>query len=438
MKKGLQILAILILASASVSAQWVTDSISMGPNYASNIFYAFGSGNGVQQTSSSTNWHIGFSMNALDSASVFANQKNSQADFVKVYNIHKSITDWSSITLGDTAAANLLYNGDDGWYQGAFNQIPNPSAFNYGWGTYNINSHKLQGDSAYIVKAGANFYKLAIDSLNPITYDWYIRIEKFDLIGMTQNFTISKSSGYTDRMFAYFNLDSLQAYDREPNINSWDMQFITYPTFVPAGPNSSYRGVTGALTNRGTAVAEAQMLDVDDALANYQSSPAPNWLNGWESNPYSTIGYDWKSFNLGTFQYDILDSLSYFVAAKNDTAYQLQFLSFPGGSTGNIKFRYRAVAYPVAVKDIEVFAKPSLHPNPATNQVNILFNASKNTEAELRIFDMTGRVVYETKKQVQSGLNAWTLNTSTFASGQYLINLGNEEGVVQQKMIISK
>ena len=100
-----------------------------------------------------------------------------------------------------------------------------------------------------------------------MTYDWNIRVEKFDLIGMTHTYTVSKSSGYSNRMFAYFNLNSAQAYDREPHVNSWDMQFITYPTYVFAGPNSSYRGVTGALTNRGIAVAQADMLDVDECFS---------------------------------------------------------------------------------------------------------------------------------------------------------------------------
>ncbi len=435
MKKILQILAIAVITSNSLSAQWVTDSVSMGPGYTSNIFYAFG--NGIQKTSSSSNWHIALSMNALDSASVFANQKGSQADFVKVYNIHKPISDWANVTLADTMANDLLYNGDDGWYQGAFNQIPNPSTFNYGWGTYNISSHKIQGDSIFIVRAGSNFYKFAVDSLNPLTYDWNIRVQKFDLIGMTQFYTISKSSGYSDRMFAYFNLDSAQAYDREPAINTWDMQFITYPTFVPAGPNSSYRGVTGALTNRGTKVAQAQNLDVDAAMNDYQGG-TPSWLAGWENNAYSTIGYDWKSFNLGTFSYDILDSLSYFVTAKNDSAYQLQFLEFPGGTTGNIKFRYRQIGFPVAVNDIEIFAKPSLYPNPAKNSVNVLFNASVNTPGTLRITDMTGKVVYQRNKNVRTGLNAWTLNTSAFPAGHYILSLSNGDAAVHQKMTINK
>jgi hypothetical protein len=436
MRKILQVLTILILAGSTVSAQWVTDSISMGPNYADNIFYKFGSG--IQKTSSSSNWHIALSMNALDSASVFANQKGSLADFVKVYNIHKPIADWSSVNLSDTLNAGFLYNGDDGWYQGAFNQIPNPSAFNYGWGTYNISSHKITGDSVFIVRTGNGFYKLAIDSLNPLTYDWNMRVEQIDVAGMTQTYSVSKSNGYADRLFAYFDLDNAQTTDREPDVNSWDMQFITYPTYVFAGPNSSYRGVTGALTNRGIPVAEASMIDLDDARNDYQNAPSPSWQAGWESNAYSTIGYDWKSFNLGTFQYDILDSLSYFVKSQSDSVFQMQFLEFPGGTTGNIKFRYRYVGAPVSVNDIQPFAKPSIFPNPASDQINILFNATISSPAELNIMDMSGRVVYKTTKKVNNGLNVWTLNTASFPAGHYVIRLGNDEAVVQQKMTLSK
>ena len=329
MKRVLQITAVMILMTGTLSAQWMTDSVSMGPGYSNNIFYAFGSNNGVKKTVSSSDWHIAFSMNALDSASVMANQKNSLANFVKVYNIHRPISDWTTAGLGDTLTGDLLYNGLEGWYQGAFNQIPNTSAFNYGWGTYNINTHKIQGDSMFIVQTGNAFYKMAIDSLNPITYDWYIRLERIDLVGMTQTYTISKSSGYTDRLFAYFNLDSAQAYDREPDVNTWDMEFITYPTYISAGPNSSWRGVTGLLHNRGRAVAEARNIEVDAAQTEYMSivptTSGPAWINGWETSAYTTIGYDWKTFNMGTFQYDIPDSLTYFVAALNDTVYQLQF-----------------------------------------------------------------------------------------------------------------
>lgn len=444
MKKLIQILTVLIVSTNSLSAQWTVDSVSMSPNYESNIFYSLGSPGVVQQSVSSSDWHLAFSMNALDSASVMANQKGGLGDFVKVYNIHRPISDWSNANLGDTATAERLYNGLNGWHEGAFNQIPNASAFNYGWGTYNISSHKIKGDSMFIVKKGNDFYKFAIDSLNPITYDWYIRVQKFDLIGMTHNYTISRSSGYTNRLFAYFNLDSTSAHDREPDVANWDLQFITFPAYIQAGPNSSYRGVTGVLHNRGRSVAEARSIDVDDAQTAFlptisQPLTGPAWASGWESAPYSEIGYDWKDFNLGTFQYDVPDSLSYFISAVNDTVYQMQFLEFPGGATGNIKFRTRPIGLsPVAVKNIEVFSKPSLYPNPAQNQVNFLFNASKNTEATLVITAMNGRTVHRNSKIVNAGLNAWQFNTSNLSSGHYVITLSNAQGVTTQKMTISR
>ncbi len=443
MKKFLQILVVTVLMTGTLSAQWMIDSVSMGSGYANNIFYALGSGNGVQKTVSSSNWHLAFSMNAMDSASVFANQKGGLGDFVKVFNIHKPISDWGTVTLNDTMTADRLYNGQEGWHQGAFNQIPNSSAFNYGWGTYNISTHKIQGDSMFIVQAGSWFYKFAIDSLNPLTYDWYIRVERIDAIGMPQTYTVSKSSGYQDRLFAYFNLDSAQAYDREPIVSSWDLQFITYPAYIAAGPNSSWRGVTGVLHNRGRAVAEARNIEEDAAQSDYMSIvptfSGPAWINGWETSAYTTIGYDWKIFDMGTFQYIIPDSLTYFVAAQNDTVYQLQFLDFSGGSLGNIKFRYRAMAQnPLSVKDNELFAKASIYPNPAQDQVNFLFNAAKSTEATLTITALNGRTIFKADKKVDAGLNAWQLNTASYAPGHYLITLSNGEGVSTKKMTISR
>lgn len=443
MKKGLQILIALLVITSTASAQWVIDSVSMGAGYSNNIFYSLGSAGGIQKTEPSSNWHLAFSMNALDSASVMANQQGSLADYVKVYNIHRPVSDWANVALSDTATADTLYNGSAGWYQGAFNQINNASAFNYGWGTYNIVTHKIAGDSLFIVKTGNDFYKLSIDSLNPITYDWYIRLQKMDLIALPQAYTISRSSGYTNRLFAYFNLDSAQAYDREPDVNSWDFEFIQYPTYIQAGPNTSWRGVTGALHNRGRAVAEARNIEVDAAQADYMAMmpgvSGPAWINGWESTPYTEIGYDWKVFNMGTFQYDIPDSLSYFVSSVDDTVYQLQFLEFPGGASGNIKFRYRAMgSSPVAVTDYDVFAKASIYPNPASNQVNFLFNASKATEATLQITSMNGQTVYQAAKKVDAGLNAWQINTSNLTAGHYIVTLSNRDGMTYQKMTISQ
>ncbi len=444
MKKVLQVLTILVLSYTSVSAQWVTDSVSMGPGYSNNIFY--GMGTGVQKTSPASNWHIAFSMNGKDSASVFANQQgNSTQFFTRVYNINRPITAWDSVTQADTLGSALLYNGDKSWYQGAFNDVPSSSVVDFGWGTYDqFLTHKFLGTRLFIIETGGKFYKFAIDSMNPFTYDWAFRIESLSPSIPTQTaFTLSKANGYNDRIFAYFNIDSGAAYDREPAISTWDFQIVGYPTYIPAGPQSAWRAVQGVLTNRGTAVAKANMIDVDVAQTDYKNifspifAPAPAWINNWENNPYTTIGYDWKTFDLGSFMYLIPDSVSYFISAKNDSVYQLQFLGFGGSMNGNIKFRYRNMgSSPVAVKDYETLGALEIFPNPATTQVNILLNAKENTEARLTVTALNGQVVINQVQKITTGLNALQLNTANLPTGNYVVSLQDETGAVHKKMTV--
>lgn len=438
MKKILQFIAICLLSTNLVQAQWVTDSVSMGPGYSNNIFYALG--NGAQKTSPASNWHLAFSMNALDSASVFANQQgNSTQFFTRVYDINRPISDWANVSYADTLTGDLLFNGADSWYQGALNAIPDPSGFDFGWGTYAPGSHLFTGTRLFIIETGGNFYKLAIDSMDPFVYDWNFRIEPMSpAIPPFPSYTISRSNGYNDRLFAYFNIDSGAAYDREPDVNTWDFQFIGYPTYIPAGPQSAWRAVTGVLTNRGIPAAKANQIDVDDAMSDYQSWSAP-WLANWEQNPYTTIGYDWKTFDLGTFSYIVPDSISYFVDAKNDSVYQLQFLEFGGSQNGDVKFRYRNLGpSPVAVQDFEIFGEAKLYPNPASAQTRLMFNASENTTANVIITSMNGQQVTKQVKKINSGLNVFDINTNNLPAGNYIITVQSDRGAMHRKMTVSR
>ena len=438
MKKTLQILSMLILASSVAMAQWTTDSVTMGPGYANNIFYALG--NGVQKTSPAHNWHLAFSMNGLDSASIFANQTGSSTTFfTRVYDVNRPISDWANVSYSDTLTGDLLYNGADGWYQGALNAISNPSPVDFGWGTYNTTSHLFTGTRLFMMEAGGNFYKMAIDSMNPFTYDWHFRIEPMSpSLPPYPTYTISKSNGYANRMFAYFNIDSGAAYDREPDVSTWDFQFVGYPTFIPAGPQSAWRAVQGVLTNRGIPAAKAHQIHVDTAMMEYQSWTA-SWMTNWESNPYTTIGYDWKTFDLGTFSYIVPDSISYFIAAQDNNIYQLQFLEFGGGQNGNIKFRYRNLgASPLDIKDKEVFGEATLYPNPSYNHSRLMFNAAENTNARLTITAMNGQVVLKSNEKVQAGLNVFEINTANMPVGNYVVSIQSDRGFMSKKMTVSR
>lgn len=138
---------------------WIEDTVSIAPNYANDVFYSLK--NDEIRTEASKNWHLAFSLSIADSAAVWANH-NGGTSFVRVFNIHKDSSQWNTVTLGDTASADLVFNNDQGWFQGAFNAIPSADPFNYGWGKYDPTSHNIIGDSLFIVRANGVYYRVFI------------------------------------------------------------------------------------------------------------------------------------------------------------------------------------------------------------------------------------------------------------------------------------
>lgn len=85
---------------------------------------------------------------------------------------------------------------------------------------------------------------------------------------------------------------------------------------------------------------------------------------------------------------------------------------------------YVSIEEPLDERDVEIY------PNPANSVVNIVIN--KLGTAQLRIFDMNGRIVYEHQ-------NAQTLtrfDSSDLARGTYLVQVMTERGVLNKKLII--
>lgn len=438
MKQILSILFLLTLASFGASGQaWTNDTITMNPGLSQNVYYQMSS-NGSVKNEPSTNWHLALSLSISDSASIFANH-GAGNEFTKVYNIHKAAADWNNIVLGDTANADALYNGSESWHQGAFNDNPNPSGFHFGWGVYNPADNVIRGDSVFIVRTGTAHYKFMVDSLvSQAPYTWHLRVQKFDLIGMTQTYTVVGAPTYSDRLFAYFNLDSGQDLDREPAIDDWDLVFTTYPEEVFGGPppqQLALYAVTGALSNKGILVSEVQNMDVDDAFNDGYNQ----FWNAPPAKAINTIGWDWKNPPMGPppAAYTMVDSLSYFIKNKANDIYQLQFLGYGGSTTGEIIFRKRLLGSVVAVNDVNNQIEDyKLFPNPANASANLVFTANEAAMANVTIYDFNGRAVKSMNKQASNGLNAWNINTSELANGTYIIHLSVGDGFVKEKMTI--
>lgn len=81
----------------------------------------------------------------------------------------------------------------------------------------------------------------------------------------------------------------------------------------------------------------------------------------------------------------------------------------------------------VAASSVEVF------PNPAKDQVLVRFAMTPSDEAAVRLYDMTGRLVYSTSTSAQT----LSIPTSGFRNGIYMLLIQNEEQRFTERIIIN-
>jgi hypothetical protein len=70
-------------------------------------------------------------------------------------------------------------------------------------------------------------------------------------------------------------------------------------------------------------------------------------------------------------------------------------------------------------------SKLSVFPNPAIDEVTVLFNANKE-KTNIEVFDIQGRLVYVDTDDREIGKNKIKLNTSNFSAGIYIVRAGSE------------
>ncbi len=76
----------------------------------------------------------------------------------------------------------------------------------------------------------------------------------------------------------------------------------------------------------------------------------------------------------------------------------------------------------------------AVYPNPTSTQTNISFDATIKQSTTLKVYDTTGRVVYQQAINTQVGHNSYLIATSDFPIGMYFIQVGADQ--LQQKLLI--
>ncbi len=387
-----------------------------GAGYVNDVYYSLE--NGGVATVDRMAWDIGFTTNNF-SSSILANNGAG----VEVYTYPSGDTaDWTTLdTTGMTWTP--MYNSLETFEEGAFGAQASGHP-DYGWGTYNPNTHDLSGDSLYVVKTVAGVYKKLVFSMRgSIANTWEFKFANLD--GSDEHSILLNSGDYKTKSFVFYSLDSIAVandtaiIDREPAKADWDLLFTKYWDYTI--PYS----VTGLLTNEDHILAQEvkeESLDQTTFVAYEDTS--------FESN-ISIVGSDWKSFNMGTFTYDVDSTVVFFIKKYGETDssyYKLYFTAFDY-MEGKYVFMQEKLSL-VSVPKTGLMQMLKVYPNPASENVNVLFDHTG--EAQIQIIDMTGRTVYSTLYRA-GGFSNLSLDISQLNPGLFFLKLDaeNETGVVR-------
>jgi hypothetical protein len=419
MKK--QVLSMLMLAAATTTTHAqtvVTDSVMLGAGYANQVWYSLA--NDEQGSAAKNNWDLAF-----DVVDVTSSIHINSASGVMLWNYPKSDkTAWASVDTNGLSTWNARYNTDTSWAVGAMGAYADPSNWlDMDWGTYDMSTHQITGDSIYIIKlVSGDYKKLYIEKLTGGTF--YFKFANLD--GSSEKSEQVSKSQFTDKNLGYYSIVNEAAVNREPNADTWDLVFTQYTGFIPI-PYT----LTGVLHNRGVSVAKAANI------------PNKTSYTGWQAHSFmseiNTIGYDWKS-HIGMGVYSVQDSLVFFVGINKQAGADIWKLIFTGFEAADGKFffdKQKLVA--ASINDVEGNTTTmALYPNPASgSNVQVVYNLQANNKtAMLQVTDIAGRIVYAQSLDSTAGTHTAML-TNSFSSGLYIVSVTTDAGLVQQKLVVN-
>lgn len=414
-------LSFFILAFSGLMAQFV--QVAQGAGYAESIYFDLATRNATAV--SHTSWDIAFNVAGRSSGILvnegIASSRTTPLRHVELY--ASTSTDFS--TADTTMITDRIHNGESSWDDGAFNQpatVGDP--FDLGWGSYSPSTQAVLGSRVfYVVTRDGIYHKVLIESLAGGAYTFIHSVEGS---AETETVTINKAD-FTGKTLAYFSFED-GVLDLEPT--SWDLLFTRYITPLPDDDgNILDYTVTGVIQNKGVTVAEVSGIDP-------QSAVAPSNKDAY-SDTLTTIGFDWKSFDLDLFTWSIPDDLVYFVETP-DSIYRMQLIDFEGSSTGVSTFTLSGEEKTTATTIVPSGINSSrLYPNPASEIVTLEIESKyAANNLQLDVLDATGRTLHRTSvSALLPGVNRIEVPLRQLATGHYFVRLTGTTGVLIHHLI---
>ena len=399
------------ILTASVMMAQTIDTVSCGAGISKQVYYSLL--NGIQASEDNDDWDIAFQTSSQFSVSIMINP----ATETELYLYNGDTSDWNADWTGLDSTwlatnTSRLYNSDTSWEHGAFARYQNFP--NYTWGMYNFTTHQVWGHKIFVIKLSNGVYqKVWIESLISGVYTF--RHASLDNMMDMQHQV--KQSDYAGKNFAYYSLQQHKAVDKEPMSTDWDLYFGKFTGYVP----TPYP-VTGVLHSLQTMSSKAYPVD-DSTYGNWQAHELDSSMN--------IIGHDWKTFNMGTFQYDIADSTVYFVRTQHNDVFKLVFTHYGGSTTGDIVFNKTQVHFSGLEEEVKL-SLFDIYPNPANDIINIAYQS--NEAAIVEFYNLSGNKILSNNLRA----NALTqmLDVSSLDAGFYIMTITSGTERISRKIVI--
>ena len=413
MKKDNILIIVFVTCFFSLYSQ--NNSVSLLSGYSNQSFYNLQ--NGEVKNEVNNNWDIAFETDIYSSTI-----RINDGFGVELYTYPNGDTSaWNMINLSTiNILTSPMYNSDTSWQYGAFSVNQVSSSMDYGWGVYNVATHHIVGDSLFIIRTvDGNWKKLWLDKKVSGTY----KFKYADLDGNNEVSATVPASDYSNKRFVYYSITEDLIIDREPELGAWDITFTKYNTPVQGIPYS----VTGVLSNQGIKLADATNIPDPFLYTNYNAYTFSQEIN--------TIGYDWKTFDMNSFQYTLDNNRCFFIKDYNQNIWRLIFTQFDGSSTGYIGFDTEILSSTFVGNIVDNNNSLHIYPNPVTNQdISIVYEAV-NENVSLSIYDISGREVFYAKLQGDSFKN-FSIPANHFERGVYLVSLNINNNILTDRLII--
>lgn len=407
----------VLFFSSSYAQTTVSDVVILGSQYANQSFYSLA--NGEKAKVSNTTWDLQFGTSQRSAMVRTNDSKNLHAYALA----NPDTANWNNV---DTTGMYRLYDADTSWEYGALNNIGTFQHPDYGC-LYYTGIGQLVGHRIFVLKLNnGEWKKIWIKRL-----DFYVfTILISDLDNSNEQTLVIDKELYNTKSHFYYNLESLQVLDTQPDAEEWDIVFRKYFALdsITAEP---FNVVTGAWVNRGVEVAEARGVDVAtlDSDAGYTYSKDLN-----------TIGFDWKEYDYDNAKFILDTTRAYFVKTISGDIYKLVFTGFSGASAGRIEFDKTNLSQQVASVRNEKNSninELSLYPNPAQNSANILVSLKQQGDINIAVYDLSGKEILNKRTNAFPGLNNFYLETGNFNNGFYFVKINDGVNELSQKLLVA-